>query len=480
MNTNQDQQLVQIGGSPKAPPPRPPEDEVEKKFLIRRDWVYPADVSGRFRKTRKIVGYSLLAFFVLMPWIPVGGMPAVRVDIPGRQLTLLGQLFTPHDTWALALLGLMATIVLFFMASVFGRVWCGWACPQTVWLDWVYRPIERAIEGKSNKRRKWDSKPKSEWPASWWARKAAKWVAFALATGVATGIFMSWFVGGPELLRGEFGSGAITVGAGLYFVFFLDAVWFREQLCLYACPYARFQGALMSEKSLVVAYDEQRGEPRVKGKNREGGDCISCNRCVQVCPSGIDIREGDQLSCIACASCIDACDEVMLKIGKPKGLIRYTTDRDATGVKPLSVKTLGRRSFLYLGILSVLLGGLVVGVVTRSPVKIAVARAVSGAIYNELPDGRVSNQITINVSNRGDAEHGFTVTSPTEGIEMTVPGQPWTIASGHEQRMTAFVVAPRAAFAGGRLPMEVQVDRDDGLPTTATFTLLGPSADATR
>jgi len=450
--------------------------KTDKQFLIRRDWIYPADVTGRFRQVRRVVGYVLLAFFILMPWIRIGGMPAVRIDIPGRQLSLLGQIFTPHDTWALAVLTLIAAIVLFFMASVFGRVWCGWACPQTVWLDWVYRPIERFIEGKSNKRRKWDSKPKSEWPLSWWARKVAKWAAFVVVTGIATGIFMSWFVGGPELLRGDFGGGAMTVGAGLYLVFFLDAVWFREQFCLYACPYARFQGALMSEKSLVVAYDQQRGEPRKKGKDREGGDCISCNRCVQVCPSGIDIRDGDQLSCIACASCIDACDDVMIQIGKPKGLIRYTTDRDATGIKPLSVKALGRRSFLYLGILALLTGGLVFGIASRSQIKVAVARAVSGSIFTELPDGRVSNQITVHVSNRGDAEHAFTVASSTDGIELMVPGQPWTVKSGQEVRMQAFVTAPRDHFLGGRLPIDLQIERDDGTTAAATFNLLGPNA----
>jgi cytochrome c oxidase accessory protein FixG len=448
----------------------------EKPFLIRRDWIYPADVSGRFRSVRRVVGYGLLAFFVAMPWLRIGGLPAVRIDIPGRQLILVGQIFTPHDTWALALLGLMAAIVLFFMAAVFGRVWCGWACPQTVWLDWVFRPIERAIEGKSNKRRKWDSKPRSEWPASWWARKVAKWIAFALATGVATAILMSWFVGGPQLLRGEFGPSAVTVGSGLFFVFFLDAVWFREQLCLYACPYARFQGALMSERSLVVAYDAQRGEPRVKGKNREGGDCISCNRCVQVCPSGIDIRDGDQLSCIACASCIDACDDVMVQTGKPKGLIRYTTDRDATGVKPLSLSTLGRRSFLYLGILAVLCTALVVGIGTRSPMKVAVARSVQGSIFSELPDGQVSNQITVHISNRAQAEHRFTVASTTDGVTMTVPGQPWTVPSGDEARIQAFVVAPREAFVAGRLAMDLTVLREDGVSAAATFTLLGPTS----
>lgn len=448
----------------------------EGNFLIRREWIYPADVSGPFRRWRKVVGWLLIGFLVVLPWIPVNGHPAVRIDIPGRELVLLGAIFTPHDAWALALMAIIAAVLLFFMASVFGRVWCGWACPQTVWLDRVYRPLETLIEGKSNKRRKMDSKGWRNWPRGWWLRKIGKHAAFLVVTILTVGVVMTWFLGGPELLRGEIGGKGAGIYAFLVFLFYLDAAWFREQLCEYACPYARFQGALMSEKSLVVAYDAQRGEPRVKGKDRDGGDCISCNRCVQVCPSGIDIRDGDQLQCIACASCIDACDEVMIKIGKPTGLIRYTTDRDATGVRSVSLATLGRRSFVYMGLIGLLLFGLVGGMVRRSDTRIAIARAVAGEIFRELPDGRIANQLTIHINNRAQAPHSFTVTTPTEGVEMTVPGSPWTVEWGDEERLHAFVVAAPGAFEDGRLPITVRVERDDGEAVDETFTLLGPES----
>jgi len=450
----------------------------EGKFLIRRDWVYPADLKGRFRTLRSWVGAALIAFFVVTPWIRVAGLPAVQFDVPGRRFLLFGAIFTPHDTWALALMGLIAAICLFFFASVFGRVWCGWTCPQTVWLDRIFRPIERLIEGKANKRKKMDSKPRSEWPASWWARKIGKHLAFLGATAFITAVFMSWFVGGPQMVRGELGSTGWSVFAFIMFLGYLDAAWFREQLCVYACPYARFQGALMSEKSLIVAYDEQRGEPRKKGKEREGGDCISCMRCVQVCPAGIDIRNGDQLSCIACASCVDACDEIMIKIGKPVGLIRYTTDRDATGVKPLSAKTLGRRSFVYAAILVVLATVLVVGVAKRSPVKVAVARAVSTEIFRELPDGKVANQLTVHISNRANAAHTFTVRSATDDVEITAPGMPWSVEWGQEHRLMAFVSAPASAFVNGRLAATLVVERDDGVAVEARFDLLGPGGSS--
>lgn len=447
----------------------------EGKFLIRRDWIYPADLTGRFRTWRKRMGYGLIAFFALTPWLHIGGLPAVQIDLPGRRLLLLGSVFTPHDSWALALMGLMAAICMFFFAAVFGRVWCGWACPQTVWMDWLYRPIERAIEGKAAKRKKMDSKPRSEWPASWWARKVAKHVAFALATAFIVGVFMSWFVGGPRMLRGDLSAAGWSVAGFIFFLGFLNAAWFREQLCTYACPYARFQGALMSEKSLLVAYDEQRGEPRKEGKVRDGGDCISCMRCVDVCPAGVDIRDGDQLSCIACASCVDACDEVMIKIGKPKGLIRYTTDRDATGPSPLRLETLGKRSFAYAAILLVLLVGLVYGVATRSPITVAVARAVSTEIFRELPNGDVANQLTLHISNRDNSDHSFTVRSATDGVVVTVPGLPWAVGWGAEERLQAFVSAPADRFEDGRLAAVILVERDDGAAVRERFDMLGPA-----
>ncbi len=447
----------------------------EGKFLIRRDWIYPADLTGRFRTWRKRIGYGLIALFALTPWIRIGGLPAVQIDLPGRRLLLLGSIFTPHDSWALALMGLIVAICMFFFAAVFGRVWCGWACPQTVWMDWLYRPIERLIEGKAHSRKKMDSKPPSEWPASWWARKVAKYVAFALATAFIVGVFLTWFIGGPRLLHGDMGAAGWGVAGFIFALGFLNAVWFREQLCTYACPYARFQGALMSDKSLIVAYDEQRGEPRKLGKAREGGDCVSCMRCVQVCPAGIDIRDGDQLSCIACASCVDACDTVMIKIGKPRGLIRYTTDRDATGPTPISVKTLGSRSLMYAAILALLSGALVYGAVTRSPITVAVARAVSTEIFRELPNGEVANQLTVHISNRANSAHEFVVRSGTEGVTVTVPGLPWAVDWGAEERLMAFVSAPAERFVDGRLAAMIVVEREDGTEVSAHFDMLGPS-----
>jgi cytochrome c oxidase accessory protein FixG len=442
-------------------------------LVAARKWVYPAESSGRFRQARRGVGIALIAFFVLTPWITVGGLPAARLDLPGRRLLLLGAVFTPHDTWALALLLLLSALSIFFFTSVLGRVWCGWACPQTVWLEWVYRPIERLVEGPAHRQKRRDEGPKD---VAWWRVKLTKWVAYLLVSLVATGVFLSWFVGGPELLRGGLGKEALFVGGLLGTLFFLDAAWFREQFCVYACPYARFQGALMDRHSLVVAYDKWRGEPRRAHKKPEGGDCIDCGRCVQVCPSGIDIREGDQLSCIACAACADACDQVMIKIGKPQGLVRYTADRDHEGVPRAEGHLFSRRSTVYLGLLGVVASVLVAGLLTRDPIEVATLRSRGEDVFRELPDGRVVNHFAVHVTNASAKAHRFTIEAvDAEGVELTVPGMPWEIPWGDERRIQAFIAVEKARLHGGRVKVRLRVRRDDGPEVMDEVTIVGPS-----
>ena len=444
-------------------------------LVANRSWIYPADNAGRFRTARRWVGWFLLLFFVSVPWIRISGLPAALIDIPGRRLVLVGTIFTPHDTWALALLLLTAALGLFLFTSVMGRVWCGWACPQTVWLEWVYRPVERLFEGPAHRKRRRD---RGEHDLGWWARRIGKWTAFVVLTALTTGVFMSWFVGGPALLRGEIGSTGMLVGGLIFVLFLLDAVWFREQLCHYACPYARFQGVLMDANSLIVAYDAHRGEPREKGKARseDSGDCIECNRCVEVCPSGVDIRDGDQLQCIACAGCVDACNEVMVRIGKPQNLIRYTTRRDAPAQAGEGRPVFTRRTAVYVGFFLIVGAGLVFGLATRDEVAVQIARVADGELYRELPSGEILNQYAIHVTNKDTTEHSFTIASASDGVTVTVPGLPWTIAFGSEQRFQAFVQAPSAAFSAGRLPFAVLVEREDGVRSTIEAVMLGPGA----
>jgi len=441
-------------------------------LVERRTRIYAQTVHGPRRKKRRVVGWLLIAFLVLAPWIRIGGLPAVRMDIPGRRLLLLGQIFTPHDTWVLAFLGLAAALGLFLFTAVLGRVWCGWACPQTVWLEWVFRPIEFFFEGSAHKARRRDKGPHN---LKWLARKAGKLATFALVSLLVTGVFMAWFVGGPELLRGEIGSAGMGVYAFMGGLFFADFAWFREQMCHYACPYARIQGVLMAETSLVVAYDEHRGEPRKEGKRIPGvGDCIDCGLCAAVCPSGIDIRLGDQLQCIACGACADACDSVMVKIGKPERLVRYTTAPEAPATPDGWKPRMGPRAAIYLMLLLAVLVGLGVGVATRSEVMVAVARVPTTELYQQLPEGRIANRLTIHITNRGTDGHRFRVEPLTPGAELAVPGLPSDIPFGGESRWSGFVTAPAERFTAGRLPVQFQVVRDDGVVTPAELTMLGP------
>jgi len=444
-------------------------------LVAGRPAIQPADVEGRFRTARRAVGVLLLAVFVGAPWIRILGLPAVLIDIPGRRLILAGTIFSPHDTWALALLLLMAALGLFLFTSVLGRIWCGWACPQTVFLDWVYRPIERWIEGPVHRRKRRDAGP---WGVDWWRRKLAKHALFVGVTAAATAVFLTWFVGGPELLRGEIGPTGTTLGGLLFVAFYADGFWFREQLCNFACPYARFQGALMDTTSLVVAYDVHRGEPRRKGKAPEGGDCVDCNRCVAVCPNGIDIRQGDQLSCIACASCVDACDAVMVQLGRPAGLVRFTTRRDEPRSVGEARPVIGPRARTYSVLLAVVSVALVVGLATRPDVVVAVARAPSAELFSVLPDGRIANRFTIHISNRGREDHSFGVTSSSVGVDVAAAGLPWPVAGGREDRLEGFVIAAADGFRAGRMPARLVIERDDGVRVEAPVHLLGPGAAA--
>lgn len=440
-------------------------------LVTGRSWVYPADVDGRYRAARRAFGWALIVFLVGMPWLRVGGLPAVRFDFGARRALLLGSVWTPHDTWALALVGLLAGLSLFLFTAVLGRVWCGWGCPQTVWLEWVFRPLERLIEGSANKRRKLDAGPRD---ARWWVVKTVKWTAFAALSGLWTAAFLTWFVGGPELVRGEISATAAGVGLFLWAIFFLDVVWFREQFCHYVCPYARFQGALMDRHSLVVAYDPQRGEPRRLGRTPAGGDCIDCRRCVEVCPSGIDIRDGDQLQCVACAACADACDQVMIKIGKPQGLVRYTADRDTRG-QATHGRVFGKRAQAYIAALMVISALLALNVARRSPIEVASIRARDGEIFRVLPDGRVLNRFRLHVTNASAEPHRFTIEAAEgTGVEVTVPGQPYPIPWGQERQVDVFLSAPASEFTRGRMPVRLRVIREDGAFVDDDISMLGP------
>ncbi len=405
-------------------------NEQEIKLYVAAPKVYPRETDGRFSRLRVIAAWVLLGLFYILPWINLDGKQVVLFDLPARQFHVFGLTFWPQDFIVLALLLAIAAMTLFFFTALAGRLWCGYACPQTVWTE-VFLWMERFVEGPRNKRMRLDKQP---WTASKLRKKAAKqllYITFSLWTGIT-------FVGFFAPIRGLVPA-AFTLQAGGWEWFWMlfygfatygNAGYLREQVCKYMCPYARFQSAMFDADSLVISYDEQRGEPRA-GRKRDAdkealglGDCIDCLGCVQVCPTGIDIRDGLQIECIACAACIDVCDEVMDRMGYPRGLIRYTTDNALAGRE---LRVLRPRIFIYAFVLLALItlfGALVAG---REMIDVDVLRD-RNALYRVVGESlenpyqlkltnRTENPVRLNVAVTGLP--GLHVVSPLDSIEIT-------------------------------------------------------------
>ncbi|MEZ4237245.1 MAG: cytochrome c oxidase accessory protein CcoG [Myxococcota bacterium] len=373
-------------------------------FSGNRRWVYARGIEGRFQRYHRVSGLLLQAMLFVTPWLSVHGQPAVRIDLPGRRLFLLGWVFSSNETFNLVLLALIAAFSLFFFTSLLGRLWCGYTCPQTVFLEEWIRPIEKAIEGDRAVRMRRDQGP---WTFDRAWRKAAKFSLFAILAVWVSATVLSYFAGAQAVFTGRAGPvdyamiGIFSVGM------FLDWAWFREQLCNYLCPYARFQGALTDDHSLTISYDAPRGEPRGKGKkSAQEGHCIDCNKCVDVCPAGIDIRDGFQLECIACARCIDACETVMPKLGFPT-LVRYSTVAVDRGGK---TRLLRPRTGVY-GALLAALGALLVGrLLLHEPLEVLVNRQ-PGSLFVVDDDGAIRNVYMVHVTNRDAVDKHLYVVS---------------------------------------------------------------------
>ncbi len=404
-------------------PPRPSLDSVT---TIRDDgsrrFLYPADVRGVFTLGRQVSGLFLIVFYLSLPWIKVGGYPAVFLDLASRRFHLFGLTLAAQDAWLLFFLITGLGFLLFFITALVGRVWCGWACPQTVFLDHVFRRIERWTEGDAVRRRALDAAP---WTGSKVARRFSKHALYFAASAVITHLFLAYFVSIPELwvmMRASplenwstFAFIAVATGA-LYF----NYAWFREQLCIIICPYGRLQSALQDDNTLIIGYDVRRGEPRMsiaEAKHRgEGalrgtdflaqgpstlgarlavGDCVACSRCVNVCPTGIDIRNGVQIECIGCAACIDACDEVMDRLHRPKGLIRYDSQNGFSG---RATRWLRQRTAVYSILLLAGVGVASWAVSTVRPANFGLTRMI-GAPYIVDKD-TVRNQFLARIVNK--------------------------------------------------------------------------------
>jgi cytochrome c oxidase accessory protein FixG len=435
-----------------------------------RRFLHTAAAHGRYSRLRAILAFVLTAFYVALPWIRINGNPALFLDVAHRQFHYFGLTFLGQDVWIAFFVLSGLGFCLFYVTALLGRVWCGWACPQTVFLD-IARRIERWCEGDATARRDLD-RTRATLPKV--MRRSAKHLLYVLFALLLAHVLLSYFVSLPRLY-GMMQHSPLENWSAFLFIFLIsgalwfDLAWFREQFCIVLCPYGRLQSALLDSDSLVVGYDAKRGEPRGR-KGTTQGHCVDCLRCVQVCPTGIDIRQGLQMECIGCTACIDACDEVMERIHRPRGLIRYDSRHGFDG-KP--TRWMRPRMVLYTCLALLGAAALTAATSTLKSASFGLTR-VTGVPY-VVEGGVVRNQFLVRVLNKRNSPVIFRVE-----IEGTPPGFHWSGAEGGivvaplgEEIRTMVLTLPRADLQA-ELPIRFRLIGDNGTTLEKAATFLGP------
>ncbi|MCI5065732.1 cytochrome c oxidase accessory protein CcoG [bacterium] len=459
------------------------EDFREHLYTIGKDgsrkWVYTQSVSGKFTRYRTLVAAALIVFLVALPWIRIAGEQAVRLNIPERRFTFFGMTLWATDTQFLFLtLGVLGASLFFFTALI-GRVWCGWACPETVFLEFVFRPIEKLIEGDGARRLRLDQAP---WTTQKLAKKGLKFSLYLIICWFLSSTALAYFVGREELLvmmtHSPFENWSLFVTTlALMGVLFFQFGWFREQFCTALCPYARFQSVLMDKHSLQVGYDPQRGEPRGKLRKKkhagiEVGDCIDCGMCVRVCPTGIDIRNGLQLECIQCANCIDACDSIMKSIDRPLGLIRY--DSEAKLLEQKQTHWMRPRIFLYAVFLLLFSTALIYNIFSQEDSEAKILRA-KDAPFSYVEESILSNHLEIRISNKSKAGQSYQIeVSGDDAINVILPLNPYPVEPDSIATIPLFLHFPEKLIGQGDRAVQIEISTETGYKKTFSIPLVGP------
>ncbi len=447
-------------------------------LYAHRKKVYPRLLLGRYSYLRGAATLILLGLYYVIPWIVINGQPLVHFDLPARRFHIFFFTLVPQDLFLLTWLLIIAAITLFFFTNLGGRLWCGYACPQTVWTK-TFLWMEELAEGNRAHRMKLDRGP---WTTEKVLRRSGKhllWIVFSLWTGFT---FVAYFTPAPEL-TGK----VVDLGLGPWETFWIlfygfatygNAGLLREQVCKYMCPYARFQSAMFDKDTMIISYDEARGEPRMSAKKAEkyegqAGDCVDCTLCVQVCPVGIDIRDGLQYECIACAACIDACDSVMDRLDRPRGLVRYTTHHALHGQ---ASKLLRPRTIAYGFIWASLCVGLLVALFLRNPIALDVVRD-RNALYQLVGDS-VENVYTLHITNKSEEAHRFALSiADLPGAQFSPPVGEFRLEARAKQQVPVRIRVPADKLAPGANDIEIVVTRvgsEKAASDTATARFFAP------
>lgn len=440
----------------------------------RRKYITPKKPKGQLYNKRTIASIIYLIIFFTLPLIKVNGEPFIMFNVIKRKFIIFGQIFGPQDFFIFALGMITFVIFIILFTVIFGRVFCGWACPQTIFMEMVFRKIEYWIDGDNKQQMQLKSMP---WNGYKIKKRLLKISAFYIISFFIANYFMAYLISMDEVIK--YVSEGIFAHIGTFGIlmlfttlFFFVYYWFREQVCIVVCPYGRLQGVLLDKNSIVVAYDYLRGEPRGKSTdtNQKIGDCIDCKACVRVCPTGIDIRNGTQLECINCTACIDACDEIMEKINKPKNLILFASEN--TIVRKESLKFTGRIKAYSTVLLTIFLS-LVILLSTRDVVDITILR-VQGMIYQKLPDGYTGNLYSARMFNKTHKELLIDFNIPKDQGEIQVLGKK-PLVKGESYTIITFLVKKKSNLIKKR-KSEIVIDFYIGKKkiTTRKTTFIGP------
>jgi cytochrome c oxidase accessory protein FixG len=448
----------------------------------RRQWIYPRRPKGRFYQWRVYLSWILLGILFVNPFVKINGNPLLMLNVVTRRFSILGHIFWPQDMALLAVALLLYFTGIMIFTAAYGRLWCGWVCPQTLFMEMVFRRIEYFIEGDSRAQRVLDAAP---WTARKIGLKLAKHAVFFGLSFVISNLLLSYIIGTDQLFaiiadnprRHLAGLSYLLAFTGVFYAIFAR---FREQACTFICPYGRFMSTVLDENTVVVAYDHKRGEQRASLDRRQSpaqrgqagrGDCVDCKLCVAVCPTGIDIRDGNQMECVNCTACIDACEGVMAKIGRPRGLIRYAS---LNSIERGEKFRLTPRMIGYSAVLSVLIGLFVFLVLTRSNVEATLLRA-PGAMFQQMPDGNLVNLYTLQLVNK--TSQAVPVQLKLENVPgtLSIMGDPNPVVPGEQLVETSILIelAPDLLRAGPK-KFDVGVySRGRRLQTIRT-TFIGP------